>query len=201
MVAGVASALHYLHAACEFKVVHKNIKASNIMLDSDFNARLSDFGLAHALDNNKTPYAELGPVPGTMGHPAPEMIHTGKATWEADVYGFGSVILEVVCGQRRPWTRIGGFQIFVDWLWSLHRKGRVLEAVDERLEYDYDAEEAQRLLLLGLACSHPIAHERPKSQTILQIIFGSVPVAGVSPFKQVFVWPSMPEGQSSIADQ
>lgn len=89
------------------------------MLDSDFNARLGDFGLAQALDNKKTPYAELGPVPGTMGYPAPELIHTGKATCETDVYGFGSVILEVVCGQR-PWTKIGGFQHSVDWVWSLH---------------------------------------------------------------------------------
>ncbi|TQD89068.1 hypothetical protein C1H46_025356 [Malus baccata] len=195
IVAGVASALHYLHNEYDQRVVHRDLKASNIMLDSNFNSRLGDFGLARALDNEKTSYAELEGVPGTMGYIAPECFHTGKATCESDIYGFGVVILEVVCGQR-PWTKMGGFQFVVDWVWSLHREGRVLDAVDQRLGNDYVAGEAERLLLLGLACMHPIAGERPKTQTIIQIISGSVPVPRVPPFKPAFVWPSsnMPEG-------
>ncbi|KAM1073014.1 hypothetical protein ACFX2B_017942 [Malus domestica] len=201
IVAGVASALHYLHNEYDQRVVHRDLKASNIMLDSNFNSRLGDFGLARALDNEKTSYAELEGVPGTMGYIAPECFHTGKATCESDIYGFGAVLLEVVCGQR-PWTKMGGFQFIVDWVWSLHREGRVLDAVDERLGNDYVAEEAERLLLLGLACMHPIAGERPKTQTIIQIISGSVPVPRVPSFKPAFVWPSsnMPEGVSSVAN-
>ncbi|TQD93312.1 hypothetical protein C1H46_021070 [Malus baccata] len=201
IVAGVASALHYLHNEYDQRVVHRDLKASNIMLDSNFNSRLGDFGLARALDNEKTSYAELEGVPGTMGYIAPECFHTGKATCESDIYGFGAVLLEVVCGQR-PWTKMGGFQFIVDWVWSLHREGRVLDAVDERLRNDYVAEEAERLLLLGLACMHPIAGERPKTQTIIQIISGSVPVPRVPSFKPAFVWPSsnMPEGVSSVAN-
>ncbi|XP_061983332.1 probable L-type lectin-domain containing receptor kinase S.5 [Populus nigra] len=189
IISGVASALHYLHNEYDQTVVHRDLKASNIMLDSEFNARLGDFGLARALENEKTSYAELEGVPGTMGYIAPECFHTGKATRESDVYGFGAVVLEVVCGQR-PWTKIGGFQFFVDWVWSLHREERILEAVDERLNSDYVAEEAKRLLLLGLACSHPIASERPKTQAIFQIISGSVPPPHVPPFKPAFVWPA-----------
>ncbi|XP_021804519.1 probable L-type lectin-domain containing receptor kinase S.5 [Prunus avium] len=201
IVSGVASALHYLHNDYDQRVIHRDLKASNIMLDSHFNSRLGDFGLARALENEKTSYAELEGVPGTMGYIAPECFHTGKATCESDVYGFGAVLLEVACGQR-PWTKMGGFQFVVDWVWSLHREGRVLEAVDERLGSDYVAEEAERLLLLGLACSHPIANERPKTQAIIQIISGSVPVPRVPPFKPAFVWPSssMPEGVSSVAN-
>lgn len=201
IVSGVASALHYLHNEYDQRVIHRDLKASNIMLDSHFNSRLGDFGLARALDNEKTSYAELEGVPGTMGYIAPECFHTGKATCESDVYGFGAVLLEVACGQR-PWTKMGGFQCVVDWVWSLHRNGSVLEAVDERLGSDYVAEEAERLLLLGLACSHPIANERPKTQAIIQIISGSVPVPRVPPFKPAFVWPSssMPEGVSSVAN-
>ncbi|KAK9284698.1 hypothetical protein L1049_023874 [Liquidambar formosana] len=190
IISGVASALHYLHNEYDQKVVHRDLKASNIMLDSNYNARLGDFGLARALDNGKTSYAELEGVPGTMGYIAPECFHTGKATRESDVYGFGAVLLEVVCGQR-PWTKIAGFQFLVDWVWTLYREGRILEAVDERLGRDYLVEEAERLLLLGLACSHPIASERPKTQAILQIVSGSVPVPPVPPFKPAFVWPSM----------
>lgn len=198
IISGVASALHYLHNEYDQRVVHRDLKASNIMLDSYFNARLGDFGLARALDNEKTSYAELEGVPGTMGYIAPECFHTGKATCESDVYGFGAVLLEVVCGQR-PWTKIAGFQFLVDWVWWLHREGRILDAVDERLQGDeYVVEEAQRLLLLGLACSHPIAGERPKTQTIIQIISGAVAVPHVPPFKPAFVWPStMPDSSNS----
>ncbi|XP_050366206.1 probable L-type lectin-domain containing receptor kinase S.5 [Argentina anserina] len=199
IVSGVASALHYLHNEYDQRVVHRDLKASNIMLDTHFNARLGDFGLARALDNEKTSYAEIEGIQGTMGYIAPECFHTGKATCESDVYGFGAVLLEVVCGQR-PWTKIEGYQLLVDWVWSLHREGRLLEAVDERLGNDYVVEEAERLLLLGLACSHLIANERPKTQTIIQIISKSTPVLQIPPFKPSFVWPSMPEGVSSIAN-
>nr|XP_016473671.1 PREDICTED: probable L-type lectin-domain containing receptor kinase S.5 [Nicotiana tabacum] len=187
---GVASSLHYLHNEYEQRVVHRDLKASNIMLDSQFNARLGDFGLARALDNERTSYAEAEGVLGTMGYIAPECFHTGKATSQSDVYAFGAVLLEVVCGQR-PGTKVNGFQFFVDWVWYLHRDGRILEAVDQRLGDDYVAEEAKKLLLLGLACSHPIASERPKTQTIVQIISGSAPAPDVPPFKPAFVWPSM----------
>ncbi|CAN1235390.1 Probable L-type lectin-domain containing receptor kinase S.5 [Linum perenne] len=195
IVTGVASALHYLHNEYDQKVVHRDLKASNIMLDAGFNARLGDFGLARAIDNEKTSYAELEGVPGTMGYIAPECFHTGKATCESDVYGFGAVVLEVVCGQR-PWTKIGGFNALVDWVWWLHREGRVLEAVDKRLGNDFVEEEAKRLLLLGLACSHPIATQRPNMQMIYQIVSGSMEVPRVPPFKPAFVWAPVtdPEG-------
>lgn len=190
IVSGVASALHYLHNEYDVRVVHRDVKASNIMLDSNFNARLGDFGLARALDNEKTSYMEAEGVLGTVGYIAPECFHTGRATQRSDVYAFGAVLIEVVCGQR-PGTKIGGFQFLVDWVWFLHRDGRILDAVDERLAGDYVAEEAERLLLLGLACSHPIAHERPKTSTIVQILLGNMPVPHVPPFKPSFVWPAM----------
>ncbi|OMP10114.1 hypothetical protein COLO4_04809 [Corchorus olitorius] len=131
-------------------------------------------------------------VPGTMGYVAPECFHTGSATPESDVFGFGAVVLEVVCG-RSPGIKIqhqDGLYTLVDWVWMLHREGRIIEAVDERLRNDFVVDEAKRLLLLGLACSHPIAGERPKTQDIVQIMNGTFPVPHVPPFKPVFQWPS-----------
>ncbi|KAL0424411.1 UNVERIFIED_CONTAM: putative L-type lectin-domain containing receptor kinase S.5 [Sesamum radiatum] len=189
IISGVASALHYLHNEYDHRVVHRDLKASNIMLDSEFNARLGDFGLARALENGKTSYEEAEGVLGTMGYIAPECFLTGKATQLSDVYAFGAVLLEIVCGQR-PGTKIAGFQFLVDWVWLLHRDGKLLEAVDPKLGANYTAEEAERLLLLGLACSHPNASERPKTQAILQIISGMMPVPTVPPFKPAFVWPA-----------
>uniref|UniRef100_J3LGE8 Protein kinase domain-containing protein n=1 Tax=Oryza brachyantha TaxID=4533 RepID=J3LGE8_ORYBR len=95
VVGGVASALNYLHHEYDQMVIHRDIKPSNIMLDSAFNARLGDFGLARALESDKTSYTDIIGVPGTLGYIAPECFHTGRATRESDVFGFGAVILEI----------------------------------------------------------------------------------------------------------
>ncbi|KAK6241456.1 Protein kinase domain - like 10 [Theobroma cacao] len=194
ILTGIASALHYLHNEYDQKVVHRDLKASNILLDVDYNARLGDFGLARALENERHSYAELAlsGVPGTMGYVAPECFHTGSATPESDVFGFGAVVLEVVCG-RSPGIKIQHQQdlyTLVDWVWMLHRERRIVEAVDERLNNEFVVDEAKRLLLLGLACSHPIASERPQTQDIFQIMNGTLPVPHVPPFKPVFQWPA-----------
>jgi serine/threonine protein kinase len=183
ILADVASALNYLHNEFNQKVFHCDLKASNILLDSDYKARLSDFGLAQALDNGRNSYAELGlpGVAGTMGYVAPECIHTGKTTPESDVFGFGAVVLEVVCG-RSPGTEIAHHQCLyslVDWIWMLHCEGNIQEAVDGRLHNEYVVDEAERLLFLGLACSHPIASERPQAQAICQIIGGTMSASHV----------------------
>ena len=170
-------------------------KASNIFLDSDYKACLSDFGLARALDNGRNSYAELGlpGVAGTMGYVASECFHTRKATPESDVLGFGEVVLEVVCG-RSPGTGIDHHQrlySLVDWVWMLHREGNIQEPVNGRLHNEYVVDEAERLLFLGLACSHPIASERPQAQAICQIIGGTMSAPHVPPFKPFFTWPLM----------
>ncbi|XP_058187397.1 probable L-type lectin-domain containing receptor kinase S.5 [Rhododendron vialii] len=198
IISGVASALHYLHYDYQKRVVHRDLKASNIMLDAEFNARLGDFGLARVLDNEKTSYIEANGVPGTRGYMAPEYVFTGKATEQSDVYAFGAVILEVVCG-RRPEIQIGTYPLLVDWVWALHRQGQLLEAVDNRLGENNVAEEAQRFLLLGLACSHPTASERPKTQEIVQMLSGSVPVPYVPPVRPPYMLPLVPIGEEDIS--
>ncbi|KAK9183592.1 hypothetical protein WN943_023936 [Citrus x changshan-huyou] len=194
ILTGVASAVYYLQNEYDQKVVHRDLKASNILLDADFNARLGDFGLARAIENERNSYAEHGlvGVPGTMGYVAPECFHTGKATPESDVFGFGAVVLEVVSG-RSPGNMIPHQQhayTLVDWVWMLHREGHIQDAVDQRLNINSVVDEAKRLLLLGLACSHPIASERPKTEDILQIISGTSTVPYVPQFKPAFTWPS-----------
>ncbi|KAG0524532.1 hypothetical protein BDA96_07G219700 [Sorghum bicolor] len=200
IVRGVASALHYLHDEYDQRVVHRDLKASNIMLDAAFSARLGDFGLARAIETDKTSYMEEagGGVHGTVGYIAPECFHTEKATRESDVYAFGAVVLEVVCG-RRPRCDIEGFHFLVDWVWRLHRDGRALEAVDARLDGAFDVAQAERLILLGLACSHPTPAERPKTPAILQILLGSMPPPEVPPFKPSFVWPATDGGLDTMS--
>ncbi|XP_051203204.1 probable L-type lectin-domain containing receptor kinase S.5 [Lolium perenne] len=200
IVQGVASALHYLHDQYDQRVVHRDLKASNIMLDAAFTARLGDFGLARAIETDKTSYMEevAGGVHGTVGYIAPECFHTEKATRESDVYAFGAVILETVCG-RRPRCDIDGFHFLVDWVWRLHRDGRALEAVDPSLDGAYDEDDAERLLMLGLACSHPTPAERPKAQAISQILLRAMPTPHVPPFKPSFVWPATDGGFDTMS--
>ncbi|XP_058185527.1 probable L-type lectin-domain containing receptor kinase S.5 [Rhododendron vialii] len=197
IISGVASALYYLNNHYNKRVVHRDVKASNIMLDAEFNGKLGDFGLARTLDNEKTSYKEVGGVPGTMGYMAPEYVFTGKATEQSDVYAFGAVLLEVVCG-RRPGTQIDTYPLLVDWVWALHHEGQLLEAVDGRLGEDYVAEEAQRFLLLGLACSHPVASERPETQEIVQMLSGSMPVPRVPSFKPPYALAPVPMLEEDI---
>ncbi|KAI8536710.1 hypothetical protein RHMOL_Rhmol10G0277900 [Rhododendron molle] len=197
IIIGVASALHYLHNEYQKRVVHCDVKSSNIMLDAEFNAKLGDFGLARALEKEKTSYIGSGDVRGTKGYMAPEYVYTGNATELFDVYAFGAVLLEVVCGQMAG-TRIGTHPLLVDWIWALHREGQLLEAVDSRLGEYYVAEEAQRFLLMGLACSHPIASERPKTQEILQMLSSSMPVPCVPSFKPLHAVAPVPMLEEDI---
>ena len=102
ILAGVASALAYLHHECDRRVIHRDVKSSNVMLDESYRARLGDFGLARLMDHNKSPVSTL--TAGTMGYLAPEYLQSGKATDQTDVFSYGVVVLEVCCG-RRPIDR------------------------------------------------------------------------------------------------
>ncbi|XAR70961.1 Non-specific serine/threonine protein kinase [Bertholletia excelsa] len=127
IILGLASALVYLHEECGNPVVHRDVKPNNVMLNSDFNAHLGDFGLARLLQN-EAPVTTL--IAGTPGYLAPEVSFTGKATPECDVYSFGMVVLEVVCGKRSR-----GFlddNSLVENVWSLYEKHALLDCVDKR---------------------------------------------------------------------
>uniref|UniRef100_A0A0E0LB58 Protein kinase domain-containing protein n=1 Tax=Oryza punctata TaxID=4537 RepID=A0A0E0LB58_ORYPU len=199
IVAGVAAALNYLHHEYDQRVIHRDIKPSNIMLDSAFGARLGDFGLARALDSDKTSYTEIMGVPGTMGYIAPECFHTGRATRESDVFGLGAVLLEVACGRRISSGAgaggdgaIGGCSRLLEWVWRLHGAGRILDAVDPKLaSIAFDADDAERLLLLGLACSHPDPGARPTAKAVVQVLARAVDAPAVPPSKPAFMWPAL----------
>ncbi|KAK9904369.1 hypothetical protein M0R45_000803 [Rubus argutus] len=151
---GLASAVLYLHEEWEQCVVHRDIKSSNVMLDSNFNAKLGDFGLARLVDH------ELGSqttvLAGTMGYLAPECVTTGKASKESDVYSFGVVALEISCGRKPVEAKADPSKVrLVEWVWDLYGKGQILEVVDMRLNTEYDEKEIECLMVVGLWCCHP----------------------------------------------
>ncbi|XP_057865389.2 L-type lectin-domain containing receptor kinase IX.1 [Cryptomeria japonica] len=172
ILCGLASALLYLHEEWEQRVIHRDVKPSNVMLDRDFNARLGDFGLARLIEHDDANPAVSTRMAGTPGYVAPECSYTGKATAESDVFSFGIVMLEVATGRRVverncPLTEGN----LVDWVWGLYSEGRVLHCVDPKLEgSDYDEEQIRRVLILGLACSHPDPQLRPSVRQALQVL-------------------------------
>ncbi|XP_068636561.1 L-type lectin-domain containing receptor kinase VIII.1-like [Aristolochia californica] len=175
ILAGVASALTYLHQECENQVIHRDVKASNIMLDEGYNARLGDFGLARQVEHDKSPEATI--AAGTMGYLAPEYLLTGRATDKTDVFSYGAVILEVVCGRRPIEKDVGASNAnnggnLVEWVWSLYRDERLLEAADSRLAGEYEEGEMRRVLLVGLICSHPDPNQRPSMRNVVQMLGG-----------------------------
>ncbi|KAL3689500.1 hypothetical protein R1sor_015809 [Riccia sorocarpa] len=172
---GIAAALHYLHEGWRQQVIHRDVKSSNVMLDDDLNAMLGDFGLARMSDHFKNPATTS--VAGTYGFIAPEVSYTGKYTVKSDVFSFGAVCLEVVCGRRvyddsYPVDET----LLVDFVWRKLSEDQLLSVVDRRLEgeFEIDHEEVQAVLLLGLLCSHPKPDERPTMQGVMEILAGSV---------------------------
>ena len=160
IIKGVASALLYLHEEWEQVVLHRDVKASNVLLDAEMNARLGDFGLARLYDHNTNP--QTTHLVGTMGYIAPEACRTQKPTIFTDVYAFGMFLFEVSCGRRPIDVQAAGGDFFlVDWVYSCWKRGAILEASDPKLEGSYDNEEMELVLKLGLLCAHPKAEQRP----------------------------------------
>ncbi|XP_057867914.2 L-type lectin-domain containing receptor kinase IX.1-like [Cryptomeria japonica] len=166
----IACALVYLHEEWVQQVVHRDVKASNIMLDSDFNAKLGDFGLARVVERDQTA-SHTTVVAGTLGYLAPECVITGKASPEADVYSFGAVTLEIACGRRPVDHRLRDHNDrLVEWVWDLYGEGKLLHAGDEKLGGNFNAEEMERLMLVGLLCSHPDPTSRPTMREVMKIL-------------------------------
>uniref|UniRef100_A0A7N2KU39 non-specific serine/threonine protein kinase n=1 Tax=Quercus lobata TaxID=97700 RepID=A0A7N2KU39_QUELO len=165
ILTGLASALLYLHEECGNPVVHRDIKPNNVMLDSDFNAHLGDFGLARILQNDASVTTMLA---GTPGYLAPEIGFIGKATPESDVYSFGMVVLEVVCGKRSKDT-VAEYGL-VDYVWNLYGENGLVECVDQMLQGKFDEEQVKRTLIVGLACLHPDSMFRPKMRRVVNIL-------------------------------
>ncbi|KAL9240116.1 hypothetical protein vseg_014373 [Gypsophila vaccaria] len=193
IVVGLAAALFYLHEQLETQIIHRDVKASNVMLDSNYSARLGDFGLArwvehHDLESRiKTPsmrdyddqfhLAETTKIGGTIGYLPPESFQKRYiATAKSDVFSFGIVTLEVISGRRAvdlayPDDKI----ILLDWVRRLADQGKLLEAGDPRLpDGSYALYDMERLIHLGLLCTLHHPKSRPNMKWVLDALCGNI---------------------------
>ncbi|XAR68187.1 Non-specific serine/threonine protein kinase [Bertholletia excelsa] len=172
---GIARGLAYLHEESRLKIVHRDIKATNILLDKDLNAKISDFGLAK-LDEEENTHISTR-IAGTVGYMAPEYAMRGYLTDKADVYSFGIVALEIVSGKSntnyRPKEE---FVYLLDWAYVLQEQGNLLELVDPNLGSNYSKEEAMCMLHVGLLCTNPSPTLRPSMSSVVSMLEGKSPI-------------------------
>ncbi|XP_045793906.1 probable serine/threonine-protein kinase At1g01540 isoform X2 [Trifolium pratense] len=169
VILGTARGLAYLHEGLEPKVVHRDVKSSNILLDRQWNSKVSDFGLAKLL-NSENSYVTTR-VMGTFGYVAPEYACTGMLTEKSDVYSFGILIMEIITG-RSPvdYGRPQGEVNLIEWLKTMVGNRKAEEVVDPKLPEMPSSKALKRALLISLRCVDPDATKRPKMGHVIHML-------------------------------
>uniref|UniRef100_A0A453QEQ2 non-specific serine/threonine protein kinase n=1 Tax=Aegilops tauschii subsp. strangulata TaxID=200361 RepID=A0A453QEQ2_AEGTS len=169
---GIARGLAYLHEESSIRVVHRDIKASNVLLDANLNPKISDFGLAKLYDDQETHVSTK--VAGTFGYLAPEYAMRGHVTEKVDVFAFGVVVLETLAGRPNYYTTEDQNKVYIfEWVWELYEDGQPLDMLDPRLE-DFDSEEVLRAIKVALVCTQGSPHQRPPMSRVVAMLAGDV---------------------------
>ncbi|XVE49089.1 hypothetical protein DITRI_Ditri01bG0054100 [Diplodiscus trichospermus] len=183
IILDVAKGLAYLHYGVKPAIYHRDIKATNILLDADMRARVADFGLAK---QSREGHSHLTTrVAGTHGYLAPEYALYGQLTEKSDVYSFGVVVLEIMCGRKvLDLSSSGSPRAFLitDWAWSLVKAGKVEEAFDRSLINNGDSVNSnpkaimERYVRVGILCAHVMVALRPTILDALKMLEGDIEV-------------------------
>eukprot|EP01018_Ginkgo_biloba_P038174 Gb_36534 [translate_table: standard] len=170
---GSARGLSYLHDHCDPKIIHRDVKAANILLDEEFEAVVGDFGLAKLMDYKDTHVTTA--VRGTIGHIAPEYLSTGKSSEKTDVFGYGIMLLELITGQRAfDLARLANDDdvMLLDWVKGLLRERRLDMLVDPDLKNNYVEAEVEQLIQVALLCTQGSPMDRPKMSEVVRMLEG-----------------------------
>ncbi|XP_065634987.1 probable LRR receptor-like serine/threonine-protein kinase At1g07650 isoform X2 [Quercus suber] len=172
---GIARGLGFLHEESTIKIVHRDIKSTNVLLDQDLNPKISDFGLAK-LDEEENTHISTR-IAGTIGYMAPEYALWGYLTYKADVYSFGVVALEIVARKNNMKYRPNeNFVSLLDWAIVLQQKGNLMELVDAELDLEFNKEEVLRMIKVALLCTNPSPVLRPTMTSVVSMLEGKTVV-------------------------
>ncbi|XP_051117002.1 cysteine-rich receptor-like protein kinase 42 isoform X2 [Andrographis paniculata] len=168
VIVGTAEGITFLHEGLESRIIHRDIKSSNVLLDENLDPKIADFGLARMLGADKT-HLSTG-IAGTLGYMAPEYLVKGQLTEKADVYSFGVLVMEVVSGRKNN-VFVEGSGSLVQIIWKLYKTGRAVECVDPALKDEEIAEnEVQRVVRVGLLCAQAYAAQRPSMGEVVKML-------------------------------
>ncbi|CDY47147.1 BnaA08g05360D [Brassica napus] len=170
---GTAEGMAYLHEESNLRIIHRDIKLSNILLEHDFTPRIADFGLARLFPGDKTHISTA--IAGTRGYMAPEYAVRGKLTEKADVYSFGVLMIEVITGRRNNAFSQDASSI-LQTVWSLYGTSNLVQVVDQVLGDNFNKMEASRLLEIGLLCVQAAFEQRPAMSAVVKMIKGSLEI-------------------------
>ncbi|KAF6166312.1 hypothetical protein GIB67_038172 [Kingdonia uniflora] len=167
IIVGIAEGLAYLHGGSEMRIIHRDIKCSNILLDETLTAKIADFGLVRSFAADKT-HLSTG-IAGTFGYMAPEYIVRGQLTEKADVYSFGVLVIEIVCGRRNNVFMQDSGSI-LHTVWKHYKLKTAHECVDSCLREDLPVKEVLDVLQIGLLCTQASASLRPCMSEVVQML-------------------------------
>ncbi|XP_028800651.1 cysteine-rich receptor-like protein kinase 3 [Neltuma alba] len=171
IILGTARGLAYLHEEFHVRIIHRDIKTNNILLDDDLQPRIADFGLARLLPEEKTHLSTK--FAGTLGYTAPEYAIHGQLSEKADIYSYGVVVLEVMSGERSNELNFEG-EFLIRKAWKLYERGIHIELVDDTLDpNDYNAEEVKKIIEIGLLCTQASAELRPSMSEVIVLLQGN----------------------------
>uniref|UniRef100_A0A453CQB4 non-specific serine/threonine protein kinase n=1 Tax=Aegilops tauschii subsp. strangulata TaxID=200361 RepID=A0A453CQB4_AEGTS len=182
---GIARGIAYLHEESSVRIVHRDIKASNVLLDADLNPKISDFGLAKLYDDKKTHVSTK--VAGTFGYLAPEYAMRGHMTEKIDVFAFGVVALEIVAGESNHHTTLEEETTYIfEKVWDLYENGNPLDFVDPKL-LKFNSEEVLRVIRVALICTQGSPHRRPSMSRVVSMLTGDADMAGEEVIKPSYI--------------
>ncbi|KAL2502412.1 putative LRR receptor-like serine/threonine-protein kinase [Forsythia ovata] len=169
---GAARGLLYLHEQCDPKIIHRDVKAANVLLDDYCEAIVGDFGLAKLLDHAESHVTTA--VRGTVGHIAPEYLSTGQSSEKTDVFGFGILLLELITGMRALefGKSVNQKGALLEWVKKIHQEKKIELLVDRELGINYDRIEVGEMLQVALLCTQYLPAHRPKMSEVVRMLEG-----------------------------